>query len=195
MSTYGLTWETGTAFGLRRDRGELTPVDEGLERDQYELAMNELANAGYEQYEISNFARPGFRCRHNEVYWAGEEYWAFGPEQPRGYLEGRRETNIRSVLGWLNRIEQHQSPVADSETTGTGTSCAPKLIYLGLRRNDGIARIDFLRRSGFNLDDIAGPAISRNVEAHEMAGRHRIVGASDACEGRFVADRVAADFL
>lgn len=191
ISTYGLTWESGTAFGTRRDRGELTPIDEGLERDQYALAMEELEQAGFQQYEISNFAKPGFRCQHNEVYWAGDEYWAFGPGAAR-YLNGRRETSIRSVLGWLARIERGDSPVVDAEELEP-VHRARELLFLGLRRCDGIDCHDFFRRTGLELKEFAQTAISNNVargwlESHE--GGIRLTH-----EGRFVADRVVADFL
>ena len=191
LSTYGLTWEQGTAFGTRRDRGELSPIDEELERAQYALAMDELATAGFEHYEISNFARPGHRCRHNEVYWSGDEYWAFGPGAAR-YLNGRRETNIRSVLGWLAKLERGESPVAEAEELEPAHR-ARELIFLGLRRSEGIAREDFMRRTGFALDDIAASAIQANTACGwlEESGTHiRLTS-----EGRFVADRVVAEFL
>lgn len=191
VSTYGLTWESGTAFGTRRDRGELAPVDEELERDQYALAMEELALAGFEQYEISNFARPGQRCRHNEVYWAGDEYWAFGPGAAR-YLNGRRETNIRSVLGWLSRMEQGLSPMADAEELEP-LHRAHELLFLGLRRCDGIDRADFRRRTGQELDEIAGAAITENIARGWLVDTGSAIRLTH--EGRFVADRVVADFL
>jgi oxygen-independent coproporphyrinogen III oxidase len=191
LSTYGLTWEQGTAFGTRRDRGELTPIDEELERDQYALAMSELTAAGFEQYEISNFARTGYRCRHNEVYWAGDEYWAFGPGAAR-YINGRRETNIRSVLGWLSKLERNESPVADAEELEAAHR-ARELVFIGLRRTDGIYREDFQRRTGFVLDDIAATTIQANVRRgwlEDLGDRIRL-----SSEGRFVADRVVAEFL
>ena len=191
VSTYGLTWEQGTAFGTRRDRGELSPIDEELERAQYALAMDELAAAGFEHYEISNFARQGSRCRHNEVYWAGDEYWAFGPGAAR-YINGRRETNIRSVLGWLAKLERGESPVADAEELAPAHR-ARELLFLGLRRTDGISRADFLRRTGFTLDDMAASAIRANAACgwlEDCGDRIRLTR-----EGRFVADRVIAEFL
>ena len=191
LSTYGLTWEAGTAFGTRRDRGELAAIDEELERDQYAMAIDELSHAGFEQYEISNFARPGFRCRHNEVYWAGDQYWAFGPGAAR-FVNGRRETNVRSVLGWLARMERGESPVADAEELEPRHR-ARELLFLGLRRCAGINRVDFHQRTGFALNDIAASAIAQNLER----GWLEDTGASIRLthEGRFVADRVVADFL
>ena len=191
VSAYGLTWEQGTAFWSRRARGELRTIDEELERDQYALAMDELTAAGFEQYEISNFARQGSRCRHNEVYWAGDEYWAFGPGAAR-YVNGRRETNLRSVLGWLTKLERGESPVAEAEELESAHR-ARELLFIGLRRTEGIRREDFQRRTGFTLEAMAAPAIVANVERGWLEDDGATIRLTH--EGRFVADRVVADFL
>ncbi len=78
LSTYGLTYEKGTALWKQRERGQVSSLSEGDELAMYLHAMNRLTEAGFEQYEISNFARPGRRCRHNETYWANEAYFGFG---------------------------------------------------------------------------------------------------------------------
>ena len=191
VSTYGLTWEQGTAFWSRRARGELRTIDEELERAQYALAMDELTTAGFEHYEISNFARPGFRCRHNEVYWAGDEYWAFGPGAAR-YLNGRRETNLRSVTGWLAKLERGESPVAEAEELEPAHR-ARELLFIGLRRTEGISREDFQRRTGNTLETIAATAILANVARGWLEDDGTTIRLTH--EGRFVADRVVADFL
>ena len=191
VSTYGLTWEQGTAFWSRRARGELRTIDEELERTQYAMAMDELTAAGFEQYEISNFARPGFRCRHNEVYWAGDEYWAFGPGAAR-YVSGRRETNLRSVTGWLAKLERGESPVAEAEELEPAHR-ARELLFIGLRRTAGIEREDFQRRTGFTLEAIAAPAILANIGRGWLEDDGATIRLTH--EGRFVADRVVADFL
>jgi oxygen-independent coproporphyrinogen III oxidase len=191
ISTYGLTFEKGTAFWTQRERGHLSPVDEELERDQYAFAMEHLPASGYEQYEISNFAKPDFECRHNNAYWNGDEYWAFGPGAAR-YVNGRRETNIRSVLGWLARLERGESPVADSEELD-GEHRARERIYLGLRRICGINRKSFFEQTGFELDELCGPALleQRRLGLLDDDGSHVRL----TLEGRFVADRVVMEFL
>ncbi|MCI0702068.1 MAG: coproporphyrinogen III oxidase family protein, partial [Planctomycetia bacterium] len=78
VSTYGLTYEKGTPLWKQRHRGLILPLAEDDELAMYEHAMDRLAEAGFEHYEISNFARPGFRCKHNERYWANEAYYGFG---------------------------------------------------------------------------------------------------------------------
>lgn len=191
VSTYGLTFEKGTAFWSRLQRGELATAPEELEREMYAAAMEGLAAAGFEQYEISSFARAGFRCRHNEVYWTGEPYFAFGPGAAR-YINGRRETNVRGVTGWLNRVLHGQSPVGESEELSPEDR-AREAIVLGLRRCEGIDRDEFARRTGFDLQPLAGDTIRRYVSRgllEECGSRIRLTR-----EGRFLADSVVVDFL
>lgn len=191
LSTYGLTFEPGTAFTTRRARGEIHSVDEELERDQYALAMDLLSNAGFEQYEISNFARPGFQCRHNHVYWNGDEYLAYGPGAAR-YVHGRRATNIRSVLGWLKRIELNESPIADEETLDASHRAA-ELIYLGLRRTAGLSRVTFQQKTGFDLDEFRGDVIHEQIRQGLLADDGQNIRLTRA--GCFIADRIMMEFL
>ena len=114
ISTYGLTFEKGTTFFSRLSKGSLRRCEEESEREMYARAMDRLSAAGFEQYEISNFALPGFHSRHNEIYWMGLPFFGFGPGAAR-YLGGRRELNHRSVTTWIKRVQLGQSPIAESE--------------------------------------------------------------------------------
>src|SRR5262245_25274613 len=78
ISTYGLTYEKGTPLWKRRQLGQVQTISEDDELAMYMAAMDRLADGGFEQYEVSNFALPGRRCRHNETYWANEAYFGFG---------------------------------------------------------------------------------------------------------------------
>jgi oxygen-independent coproporphyrinogen-3 oxidase len=191
LSTYGLTYERGTNFWSRLQKGGLRAAPEELERDMYAAAMDELAAAGFEQYELSNFARAGRRCRHNEVYWSGLPYFAFGPGAAR-YLGGRRQTNHRSVTTWIKRLEAGISPIAEDEELAPEDR-ARELIMLGLRRNAGIDRALFRAQTGFALEELAGAAIER----HRQAGLVEFTDDSFRLtrEGRFLADHVIVDFL
>ncbi len=191
ISTYGLTFEQGTAFETRRRRGQLDRIPEELERDMYSLAMDALGEAGFVHYEISNFARPGFECRHNLAYWCGNEYFAYGPGAAR-HLHRRRETNIRSVLGWLARLERGLTPVADVDEL-TPETRARELVFIGLRRTAGIDLAEFQERTGYRLEQLAGPAITKHIGQGwlELDGHQLRL----TQEGLFVADRVVADFL
>jgi putative oxygen-independent coproporphyrinogen III oxidase len=159
LSTYGLTFEKGTAFWSRLGRGEMTRADEDLERAMYEAAIDTLTAAGYEHYEVSNFARPGHRCRHNETYWTGRPYFAAGPGAAR-FLAGRRETNHRSTTTYIARVLAGHSPVAESEELAPEDAARERLVF-ALRRLEGIDLDQFAAETGFAAEQLGGDALPR----------------------------------
>ena len=191
LSTYGLTFEKGTTFWSRREKGAIEQLPNELERDMYAAAIDDLAAAGLEHYEISNFARPGFRCRHNQTYWRALPYFGFGPGAAR-YINGRRESNHRSTTTWIKRVLAGQSGIAMSEEL-TPEHRAREAIVLGLRQLDGIRRDEFRSLTGFELDSLASDTI-----AHETAAG-RIEDFGDGIrltrEGLFLGDQVMIAFL
>jgi oxygen-independent coproporphyrinogen-3 oxidase len=191
LSTYGLTFEKGTAFWSRKAKGKLRQVPDDLERAMYAAAMDDLAGAGFEQYELSNFARPGRRCRHNEIYWAGLPYYGFGPGAAR-YLRGRRETNHRSVTTWLARVLSGKSPVGDVDQLSPADRARETLV-VGLRRAAGVRRDEFRDRTGFEFDEVAGAAIARHCASGLLERTED--GVRLTREGRFLADTVVVDCL
>lgn len=191
ISTYGLTYEKGTAFWTQRDKGALRPLDEELERAMYAAAMDGLPTAGFEQYELSNFARAGWRCRHNEVYWRGEEYFAFGPGAA-SYRSGVRRTNHRSVTTWLDRVLSGKSG-CDVEETLAPEDKAREAIMLGLRQRAGIDLATFSEHFGTSIESLEPEVLQTQLAAGllEIAnGRLRLTR-----EGCFVADHVVSQFL
>lgn len=191
LSTYGLTFEEGTAFTTRKRRGQLTEIDEGLEREMYALAIKTLNKAGFEHYELSNFARHGYQCQHNLAYWNGSPYAAFGPGAA-SYLEGTRRTNTRSVLGYLSRMEQGASVIAEAETLEKEHAMREAL-YVGLRRLNGMDYTEFQQRFGVDLQEFAGETIQRLVKQGLLATDEQ--GIRLTGEGVFLANRVMAEFL
>jgi oxygen-independent coproporphyrinogen-3 oxidase len=163
VSVYCLTWEKGTAFESQRRRGILAPVDEGLERAMFEAAIEALTAVGFAHYEVSNFARPGHRCRHNEAYWDCRPWEAFGPSAAR-LLGNTRTTNHRSPTTWMNRVLVGADATGDVEAM-TAEAAARERIVVGLRRRDGVGRAAFREASGFELDALAGGPIARWVAA------------------------------
>ena len=152
ISTYGLTFERGTSFWSRLSRGELARTDEEIEGPMYELAIDLLTAAGYEHYEVSNFARPGHRCRHNEAYWTGKPYFAAGPGAAR-YIAGRREMNHRSTTTYIQRVLAGKSPVAESEELAPEDHARERLVF-ALRRLQGISLAEFQRETGYSVDSL-----------------------------------------
>lgn len=191
VSTYGLTFEKGTSFWSRRHKGDIVPAPDELERAMYAAAMDLLPDAGFAQYELSNFARRGFACRHNETYWRQAPYFGHGPGAAR-YAGGRREMNHRSVTTWIRRVLAGESPIAEVDELDPEHR-AREAILLGLRRITGVDRAAFMKHTGYELDDLAGPAIARHT-------RHGLLDDDGAVirltrEGRFVADSVMTEFL
>ena len=140
-------------------QGQLQPIAEEDERWMYETAIEQLTAAGWEHYEVSNFARPGHRCRHNEVYWTGGEYYAAGPGAAR-HLQGRRETNHRSTFTYLQRVLAGQSPVAESEQLDPEDRARERLVF-GLRRLEGVDLGRFEQETGFAVERLLGASLVR----------------------------------
>jgi oxygen-independent coproporphyrinogen-3 oxidase len=162
VSTYGLTYEKGTPLWKRRQRGEVRPVDEEAELAMYVAAMDLLEAAGFEHYEISNFARPGRRCRHNEVYWANHAYFGFGMGAAR-YINGRREVNTRDLRTYLRRALAGEPLAFQAEELGPEER-ARETLAVQLRRAEGINRLALREQTGFDLDVLAGLPLARHIE-------------------------------
>ncbi len=118
VSTYGLTYEKGTPLWKRRERGQVRPLDEDAELALYSTAIDVLEAEGFAHYEISSFARPGRRCRHNEVYWANDAYFGFGMGAAR-YVGGRRELNMRDLNTYMRRVLSGEPATFQSEELGS----------------------------------------------------------------------------
>jgi oxygen-independent coproporphyrinogen-3 oxidase len=191
VSTYGLTFEKGTAFWSRRAKGTFAQVPQELERAMYAAAMDDLAEAGFEQYELSNFGRPGRSCRHNETYWAGLPYFGFGPGAAR-YLNGRRETNHRSVVTWLARMRGGRSPIGEEEELSPEDRAREALV-LGLRRTRGVDRAEFLAATGFSVDSLTSGRLGSSLDAGLIKDSGTTLRLTHA--GRFVADSIIVDLL
>jgi oxygen-independent coproporphyrinogen-3 oxidase len=162
ISTYGLTYERGTSLWTRWKKDQVQRLDDDTERVMFERAIDVLTGSGYEHYEVSNFARPGHHCRHNEVYWSGREYYAAGPGAAR-YVGGRREVNHRSTTTYLRRVLRGESAVAESEEL-THEDRAREALVIGLRRMQGVDRTEFARQTGFELESLVGREMDRFME-------------------------------
>jgi oxygen-independent coproporphyrinogen-3 oxidase len=154
VSTYALTWEPGTPFATWRERGRLVPVDEDLEAAMADLALERLAAAGYERYEISSHARPGFASRHNVAYWDGSSYLGLGPGAhsfAATPFPGRRWANERHPQTYRERVRAGGRAVASEEQLDP-VQAATDFVVTGLRRLVGVDAAEFETRFGCALD-------------------------------------------
>ena len=140
VSLYGLTAESATPLGRAVAEGRENLSDEGQYEEEYLLAVDRLAEAGYEAYEVSNFARPGFTSRHNSVYWSGAPYLGLG-NGAHSYRHPVRRWNTRDWDAYRVGTEGPGPPLEDEEELDVGKVRLER-IWLGLRTTRGISLQD-----------------------------------------------------
>jgi oxygen-independent coproporphyrinogen-3 oxidase len=148
VSAYALTLEPGTPFGRAEARtpGRLRLPGEDVQLAMWGALRARLAAAGLEQYEISSFARPGHRSRHNQRYWARREYLGLGVSAA-SQLGDRRLHNLASRADWERELDSGRLAEAECETLSE-RDVRRETLYLGLRQLDGVRRGAWLRRFG-----------------------------------------------
>jgi oxygen-independent coproporphyrinogen-3 oxidase len=191
LSCYGLTYERGTPLFEQLRAGQVRRADADLEADMYEATIETLAAAGFEQYEISNFARPGRRCRHNLVYWRNQAYLGLGPSAS-GFVGEVRYKNIPDTAEYVRCIEAGRSPRIQQERLSLDHR-ARETVMLQLRLIEGVDRSVF--RARFGRDPVE--MFADVVERHAALGLLRVDEPRVALtrHGLLVADSVMADFL
>ncbi len=135
ISAYCLTYEEDTEFFLRHARGEFRQ-DPDADAEFLEMSMSILEDAGYEHYEISNYARPGFSSVHNRAYWMGEDYFGIGPSAV-STVGMQRWQNVCDYRSYIDRVFAGQSPTGSAETL-TSDMKRTERIALSLRTRDGV---------------------------------------------------------
>jgi oxygen-independent coproporphyrinogen-3 oxidase len=147
LSMYSLIVEPGTGFYTLYQKGRLPLPDEDTAAEMYEMAISTAAGAGYRQYEISNFARPGRECRHNIHYWRNDSYYGFGCGAV-SYLDGERRMNVKSPAKYAATLSSGDDLTESTETL-TRAEAMAETMMLGLRMTrEGIDRVRFSERFG-----------------------------------------------
>jgi oxygen-independent coproporphyrinogen-3 oxidase len=139
ISTYCLTYEEDTEFFLRHARGEFRQ-DPDADAEFFEITMTILEHAGYQHYEISNYARPGFESVHNRAYWLGENYLGIGPSAV-STVGMQRWQNVCDYRAYIDRGFSGQSPCASTENL-TDKMKLTERVALSLRTRDGVSAAD-----------------------------------------------------
>jgi putative oxygen-independent coproporphyrinogen III oxidase len=136
VSAYALTIEPATALGRRVARGETPAPDPDVQADMFEAACRLLGDAGYGHYEVSNWAKSGYECRHNLGYWERRPYVGLGAGA-HGYRERRRWWNVRPPEEYLSMVERGELPVGGSEELEPADAYLEE-VFLRLRILQGI---------------------------------------------------------
>jgi oxygen-independent coproporphyrinogen-3 oxidase len=191
ISAYGLTVEEGTRYETWRRREPEAFAGEELEAELYAAAIDALEAAGFEQYEISNFARPGHRSAHNENYWANGEYLGLGVGAA-SFRGGERSVTTRSLAAYVDAMLEGRALPKESERL-EGAKRLGEAIMLALRTAQGVDVADFKERYGVDVLERYAPVVDAYGEEGmlEVAGGHvRLTR-----RGRFVANDVCGAFI
>jgi oxygen-independent coproporphyrinogen-3 oxidase len=169
LSLYALTLEHGTPFGRWSARGLMPLPDPDLAADMYEWAGETLEAAGYQQYEISNWAKPGLECQHNLQYWRGLPYLAAGAGA-HGYVNGYRYSNVLRIKTYIERFAPYQlqstdyqfplTPAIVNQHRQTSQDDMSEYMLTGLRLTlEGVSTGTFRERFNQEISDVFGAEI------------------------------------
>ncbi len=191
LSCYALTYEPHTPMTRLRQLGAIIPCGEEIEAGMFEDAIERLTRAGYEHYEISNFAKPGRRCRANMIYWENREYLGIGPSAV-SYLGGVRRKNIPDVRRYIEVLSGGPGEIVEEEERLSPEASACETAMQMLRLTEGINLEGFRRRTGHDAAEFFAEPISRFV-------KEGLLEATPACvrltrRGMLLANRVMVEF-
>lgn len=191
VSTYGLTYEKGTRLWKQQQHGQVRALDEDTELAMYTAAIDRLDAASFDHYEISNHARPGFRSRHNQMYWANEAHFGFGVGAA-SYIRGVRRLNTRDLRTYIRRAMAGEPTHFQSEELPPRER-AVETAVIQLRRADGIDRVRFHEQTGIPLDELFGPSVGRLVDLALLTDTGG--GIALTRKGKYIADAVIEEFI
>ncbi len=191
VSAYALTVEPKTALGYQIAQKKLPPMDDEKQARHFEIIVQQLTDAGFEQYEISNFAKPGYRSRHNSSYWQGKPYFGFGPGAHSFDGKNTRRWNVANNALYIKSLEQNIIPF--EEEVLTLFQQMNESIMISLRTVEGINLAKFADHFGKDNSDVLLKASSR----FELQGLICICSKSITLtsKGKFLADGIAAELF
>lgn len=191
MACYCLIFEDGTPLTDLRNKGFVKEVDDDTELEQFEVVRALLTEAGYQHYEISNYAKTGHACRHNLLYWGAGEYIGCGPSA-HSHWRGRRYGNIRSLEHYIRRLGAGESALQFEESLAPEARAREALVMY-LRRIDGVDRDEYERVTGFDYAALVGAEIAWLKEAGMLDDSNNRLRLTR--QGVFVSDAVFAELV
>ncbi|TCS83748.1 radical SAM family heme chaperone HemW [Tepidibacillus fermentans] len=163
FSVYSLKVEENTLFHRLFERNQLPLPPEDDELNMYLMTIEQMEIHGYRQYEISNFAKKGFKSKHNITYWKNEDYYGFGAGA-HGYLNGKRHMNLKGVVPYIEKIEKEQQLPRIEEHEVSIEEKKEDMLMLGLRLLEGVKIADYERIFGESIETKFGSQISELVD-------------------------------
>jgi putative oxygen-independent coproporphyrinogen III oxidase len=190
-SGYSLIVEPKTVFYNLMQKGKLQLPPQDLEASMYERLMESMETRGLQQYEISNFAKPGFESRHNLTYWNNEEYFGFGAGA-HGYVSGRRVANYGPLKKYMQPLLEGNFPLLEDHLVPKSERMEEEM-FLGLRKIAGVSFALFKQKFAVEMTEI----FAKPLEEQEKHGLIKIDGGSVSLtkRGRLLGNEVFQSFL
>ena len=186
ISAYALIVEEGTKLAAQIKRGEVAQIDDDLTAEKYLVADKAFTAAGFEWYELSNWAKSGSLSKHNLAYWLGDNWWGAGPGA-HSHLNGKRFWNVKHPNLYKERVLANQSPVADSEVLEE-LQIESERLMLSLRLPSGVDKQ--------SLNELQLAELSSYVESGHLDQANWNQGrATLTLDGRLIADRILRQIL
>lgn len=192
LSCYALMYEPGTSLTRLRNEGRVIASEEDVEAEMFECTIEILTAAGFEHYEVSNFARAERRCQANMIYWENREYLGIGPSAV-SYLEGVRQKNVADVRRYVEFMGSDPSAVVVEREALTPLCRACETAVQMLRLTEGIDRAKFRVQTGFDAGELFAEKIGEFTALGLLDADGRRIRLTR--RGMLVANRVMAEFL
>ena len=191
ISAYSLIIEEGTAFYNLYENDKLKLPTEEEERKMYHLAKKILEENGFNQYEISNYAKEGKECRHNLAYWNMDNWIGVG-SAAASYINGKRIKNISSVEGYINSINEKREAVEEIINNSKNDNME-EFVFMGLRKINGIDENEFKNRFSMNINNVYGEIINKYIDEGLLIRESGRIFLSE--KGIEISNIIMADFL
>lgn len=191
ISVYGLQLEDGTAFQHMENMGKLHLPDGELVEEMHDYIVARLPQAGYQRYEISNYALPGYESKHNLSYWQDVDYLGLG-SGAHSYWQGMRYENPREIDDYIEALNDGKLPASIEERVDKKAHME-EFCFLGLRTAKGIAADEFQSKFAVDLSLVYGAAIDKLIAQNLL--RHTDKGIALTAQGMKYGNQVFAEFL
>lgn len=191
ISAYSLIIEEGTAFYNLYENDKLKLPTEEEERKMYHLAKKILEENGFNQYEISNYAKEGKECRHNLAYWNMDNWIGVGSASA-SYIDGKRIKNISSVEKYINFINEKGEAVEEIINNSKNDNME-EFMFMGLRKINGIDENEFKNRFSMNINDVYGEILNKYIDEGLLIRESGRIFLSE--KGIEISNIIMADFL
>lgn len=190
-SAYSLIIEPKTVFYNLMRKGKLHTPGEDVEAAMYELLMEKMKENGFEQYEISNFSKPGFESKHNLTYWNNEAYFGFGAGA-HSYVEGYRRSNYGPLKKYMEPLDQNELPIMDKHEVTKKVKMEEEM-FLGLRKTQGVSMKEFKDKYDIDIMEV----FREELLGHEQKSLLEIKGDSIQLtkQGRLLGNEVFQSFI